>query len=57
VLASQFKLQINNAFCIVQRAAEELISGFFCAYGATEALPGFQSSWSDFVYFSLSFFV
>jgi hypothetical protein len=54
---SQVKLLItNNAFCIVQRATAQSKTGFFRGFGVAEAPPGFQSGWSDCMYFSLSFY-
>jgi hypothetical protein len=54
--SSQVKLLItNSSFCIVQRATAQSKAGFLRDFGVAEAPPGFQSGWSDCMYFSLSF--
>jgi hypothetical protein len=56
--SSQVKLLItNNAFCIVQRATAQSITGFFRDYGVAEAPPGFQSGWFDCMYFFVPLFL
>jgi hypothetical protein len=54
--ASQVNLLItNHAFCIVQRTTAQSKTGKFRDYDVAEAPPGFQASWSDCMYFFLSF--
>jgi hypothetical protein len=45
--SSEVKLPTTNStYCIVQRAAEQPKTGFFCDCGVAEASPGFQAGWS-----------
>jgi hypothetical protein len=54
--SSQVKLLItNNAFCIVQRAKAQSITGIFLDCGVAEAPPGFQAGWSYCMHYSLCF--